>query len=222
MPMHAIRPRASSPQAGFTILEMMVAGTLSLMLSLVLFEIVAQSQHMADIMIMQSNLNGQARELFEMLGDGGVKTAGNPQTEADRVKGYHSRSSDEEPTTMDNSELDRLNDTADATTFRLRLGLVAGGQYVKSREAPSTTITCRAADSPLDTCDGTEDETVDGYVDTFNVNNTTTRSLHARLPEITFTLIDPPRVPKNTEDDRYIKREYSESYWTVFHMNVGP
>ena len=224
LPFSSHRWLSKSQQAGFTLMEMMVAGTLALILSLVLFKVIIQSQQMAEQMLMQSNLNSHAREVFELLGDGGVRTAddANGADYADQILGYHGRSTDPEddaPTAVGRT------DSAGDASFRLRLGPEAGNILRTSASQPTFIITCADDDDRLKTCNSdTDTYTVDGYVDEFYSDNATTRSLlvgaQRRLPELTFTVIDPYRVPRSTTLRRFTQDEYSESFWTVFYLHV--
>ena len=191
-------------ESGFTLVEIMIASSLGLVLTLVLFEIILQSQRMADVMIMQSNLNSQAREVFELLMDGGVE----PGTSTP-ISGYHGRDSV--------SDMTRVG-------FLLRLGSTVD-KYIWTRETrPPFDVTCTSDSDPIETC-GTNyptvtTYTVDGYIDAFGSDDTT-RTIDNRTSEVTFTIIDPQHVPRDNTASRFIKSEYSANYWTVFSTNTG-
>jgi hypothetical protein len=195
-------------QSGFTAVEMMIAGTLTLLLSVALFKIILITQHMSQLMITQTTINSEARAVFDLLGEGGIKAGGSNNVSDDRIPGYHGRESDP--------------DTAsDLTLTDFRLQLVTGANSLLTREALSKSITCSGNDDRVLSCDATESETIEGYVDAFTTS--TSRNVATnRTTEITFTIIDPNRVPGDDQDINYIQNEYSSSFWTVMTHIIDP
>ncbi len=196
--------------SGFTLVEVMIAGSLGTVLALVLFQILMQAQHMADVMIMQSTLNSQAREVFELLMDG----RGNTQ-----LTGYHGRNADP---FVGEINLSRQNDARNALTFRLGLG-PAGGTAIRTRETIPFNVTCSGVGTPVKTCAANNQIlNVDGYIDEFGSKDafySNPPDPSYRTSEVTFTIIDPQQIPHSTGDSRFIQSEYSSSYWTVFSLN---
>ncbi|MBF0145955.1 MAG: hypothetical protein HQL84_08580 [Magnetococcales bacterium] len=193
----------------------MIAGSLGTVLSLVLFEILLQAQYMADSMIMQSTLNSQAREVFDLLMDGGVKAGGSSTVGTDRVPGVHGRN------LIDDSVLSRVSGIT--TTFRIRLGPESDPTIPKimtSEILPTFTVSCSAPGTPIKTC-GTDwtgkTYTVDGFVDYFKFENFASGGL-VKTYNVSLTLIDSYRVPRSTNSQRFSQMEYSTSFWTALTL----
>ncbi len=196
-----IKTRRSSAESGFTLIEILVAGTLTMLLSVALFELFLQAQHMADVMITRVTLTGQAREMFELLADGGLTT------DSERVDGFHGRKEVKES-------------TYDLTNGRLSLN--SGDASLQSPEL-SLSLTCEDIDLPILRCDAADEVLqIDGYFDYEDTNDfiNNSRSVSSRTPEVSFTLIDAFKVPRANYKTRFIREEYSESFWTVFSLNV--
>ncbi|MBF0180577.1 MAG: hypothetical protein HQM03_11195 [Magnetococcales bacterium] len=188
--------RSLSRRGGYTIMELMVALTLTLLLSAVLFKIILLSQHMADIMITQTTQNAEARLLFDMLKDG---------REGGALNGYPGNHKDTASTAI----WSRSN-------LRLCLGSTTA---VCSRAIQPVTITCASANDRLASCTGSGTTvTMDGYVDAASAS--TQRNVENRTSEVTFTIIDPYRVPVDGVEAQFIRNEYSTSYWTLFNRYV--
>ncbi|MBF0459898.1 MAG: hypothetical protein HQL87_00730 [Magnetococcales bacterium] len=210
--------------SGFTLVEIMIAGSLGTVLCLILFQILMQAQHMADVMIMQSTLNSQAREVFELLMDGGVNVqAGVPNP----IPGYHDSSSDPFPNLL---SLPLNADAAPTRKFQLRLGLaapagvacVADDAAICTRETlPTFGITCTDQNTPVKACvtnwPAQTTYTVDGYIDIFH--STSPSAGITNTSEVAFTIIDPQQVPRPGVNPLFTQAEYSASYWTAFSLN---
>ncbi|MEO5369652.1 MAG: prepilin-type N-terminal cleavage/methylation domain-containing protein [Magnetococcus sp. DMHC-1] len=201
----------SKHQAGFTLPELMMVGSLSLLLMLALFQIVSDAQHMSEIINGRITLNQTAREIFDMLMDGGVRAEGADAVEADRIEGYHGRHDD--PFAIAAPQLTR-------PAFRLRFARAvpaADADSLFSRSYPALAIGCTAAQSPLSSCIGVANLNVDGYIDNFASNGI--RTVNGNR-ELTFTVINPPHVPRANGAGRFTAQEYSDTFWTVFTLNV--
>lgn len=198
-------PCISSRQTGFTIIELMIAGTLTLLLSLTLLKILLLSQHMADIMITQTTLNAEARAVFELLGEGGIKANGDPGLSSDRIPGYHGRRTDPFSTTLTHSN------------FQLHLGTLS-----TQAATPAEIINCKGANDRVQSCTASSTTvTLGGAVDTFqSISNVRTLTANPSTTEVQFTIINPYRVPKDTQTPQFTQDEYSSTFWTIFNRNV--
>lgn len=65
------QPSGHSRQAGLTLVELMVAMTLSTILAVVVFQMLMQAQAMAELMIQRVRFNQEARQLFDLAANGG-------------------------------------------------------------------------------------------------------------------------------------------------------
>ena len=200
--------RPGRSQAGFTLIELMTAATLTLLLSLALFQIVAQSQHMAEVMITRIRLNGEAREQFRLLADGGLLDVAGDLTP---VPGYHGRNAS--PWS-----------TADLTRVGYRLVLTDAGNSLRSRATSNFSVTCTAAGAPLPDCLGAEVRNpVSGGAGAGLAEDASRSVAVNRTPEVTFTVIDPDRVPRGAATPRFQPEEYTETFWTILTLRVdGP
>ncbi|CAK0773419.1 hypothetical protein CCP3SC1_60054 [Gammaproteobacteria bacterium] len=82
-------------EQGFTLIEVLVASSLAIGLSIVIMTLAIQAQQMATVMISKSQLNAEARLIFDMLGTGktvdgsgttGIETVGIID-DSDRIPG---------------------------------------------------------------------------------------------------------------------------------------
>lgn len=194
-------------QSGFSLVELLVASTLFLILSLAIFQIVIHAEYMSASMITQVKQNSQARELFEILADGGVVAGGSPTDATQRIAGYHSYKINPWE-----SELKLINRI-------INLEHPTQPSTIKTSSYPQTfTITCTEAEKPIKHClNYGSKEIIDGYID--SIKTSSERSLDSRTVEVVFTIIDPYKVPLDDREARYIQEEYSEPYWTIFTLN---
>lgn len=181
-----------------------MAGTLFLMLSLAVLQIIVHSEKMTEMMISQITQNSQARETFKFLWEGSKD-----------YPGYQNR--DVNPYKIDG--------TGDVSRQDFRLRWVV--DTVKTTKTSAFNVTCLASGSPVISCTTAGDVvSVDGYIDQFG-SQTTNRSVtdttpNNRTAEITFTVIDPQKVPHDGRKSQFTQDEYSETFWTIFTFNVDP
>lgn len=130
-------------QRGFTIIELLVATTTGLLLTIGVMTIMYQSAGMADIMRGQIVMNQQAREMFRILTDGGMGAAG-------AVAGL--RGSKEGST------------VGVVGASQYRMSLTDGANTVLSSQLAPRQVTCTAAGEPLSDCISNEVKSVTGYL----------------------------------------------------------
>ena len=238
------RPVGSNKQRGFTLIELMVAGALSLMLSLVLFQVLIEAARMAETMVTRVVLNQAARETFELLAFGGKHDfAGDGVGSGDRIPGYHGRSDDPVTTGATKHGTGTVTQNTDHRLFLSQATFPAAAafnlcQFPATTEPLLSTATvgcvafaCSASgavnlsqNSAL--CeDGSDTVYVDGFVENFASSDdrefTHTTPNRDLTREITFVLRDPSRMPLFKETG-YTSDEQRQSYWTVFSMQVDP
>lgn len=131
-------------QRGFTIIELLVATTTGLLLTIGVMTIMYQSAGMADVMRGQIVMNQQAREMFRILTDGGMGAAG-------AVAGLRGRK--EGSTTVG---------VVGASQYRM--SLTDGANTVLSSQLAPRQVTCTAAGEPLSDCISNEVKSVTGYL----------------------------------------------------------
>ncbi|MBF0195745.1 MAG: prepilin-type N-terminal cleavage/methylation domain-containing protein [Magnetococcales bacterium] len=193
---------SKSRESGFTIIELLVAGTLFLLLSLALLQIMLHGEKITETMISQTIKNSQARELFDLLAFG-----------VSDASGYHGSENTDPILVVTNPD---VATSQFPTNLRLKLG--SSDYETQSLGNTEFEINCTSVNDRLKSCDSIgKVVNVGGYIDSFNQNSV--RQVNARTFEIDFTIIDPHMVPRDDKEALYTKSEYSESYWTIFTMN---
>ena len=185
--MARIRPLMSGQSnRGFTLIELMIALTIGLLLMTSMFGIMYQSSFMADAMQGQIKISSEAREAFRMIYEGGLDLT-SPAADK-RVPGTPGK------------YIDTVNADVTYDTSVGRLVINEGSSALSSREISSFTVTCAAADVPIDACVGTETRTITGMFATEPIFITGQSSAGAgsntddkrfRYSSFQFDLIDP-------------------------------
>lgn len=185
--------------AGFTIIELMIAGILFLLCSLALFELLDQTYQMTREAMVRVTLNSEARNLFHTLADGG-------KANTEWVPGYrgHQRDPWNHELTVSDHRWQLQNADGDATLF--------GRSYPDAFE-----LDCQGENTPLQSCLDTESHTIAGYVDKLFPQSV--RSVGNRTAEVSFTVMEPEQVFITMEKKRP-RRDYSETFWTVFTLGT--
>ena len=133
-------------QAGFTLIELMLASTLGLILLVAALGILYDSADIADVLRSRANLNAAARESFDLLLDGGISGT----REIFGLRGLHAAPAATELQVPGGQRGRLLNNGA---TVALE----------GPRTAPAT-IACIAAGDPIPACTGAGAMTVQGYL----------------------------------------------------------
>jgi prepilin-type N-terminal cleavage/methylation domain-containing protein len=221
---------------GFTLLELMVASVLGLILLLTAMTMLFQALRLSDLQEVKPTLNHQAREMFDMLGDGGYVSGTfvpgmrgrlAPDTIEDDNTGGDAPASS--PYGSGDVELA----VSDASAHRLVLFPGAtnqGGQAkLRSSKIHDLSIACNGADDPVPACNSTADATIDGYLyedpvfyidgDEFSNSdrsvNDDRRNIANRTIEVTITVIQPYLIGRNALQ----VDEITETYRTIFTRN---
>lgn len=197
-------------QAGFTLIELMLASTLGLILLIAALGILYDSANIADVLRSRGELNAAARESFDLLLDGGV--SGTQDI-------FGLRGLDATPVSGDFA-------VPAATALQVAAGnrvrLLTNGAAV-ALEGPRTTaatITCIAADDPIPACPGAGPLAVEGYlggVPVLNVSRSITDGGGAnRTQELELTLFN-PYLLRRTD---VATQQSIEVYRTIFTLNL--
>lgn len=164
-------PRES--QGGFTLIELMVAGTLTLLLMVVIGGTVLDSLRFADALLTRTSLNREARQIHDMLALGGQPPA--DQDVANYVAGVRGRHNN--ATTPDNPTATSLfPNFTDTGQPQYRLGLQVGNTPIDTPAAdpPNTLfssrvqardVTCTDDDVPVSGCTVGATRTLHGRVE---------------------------------------------------------
>ena len=206
-------------ELGFTLIELMIASVLALILLLTTTTILLQTVEFAERQRLRPVLNDKAREIFDLLGDGGCCDAINSPPEP--LLGMRDRSTFSQG---------RASDLRNA--YRLQLDNPSNGApaTVIGPEISQLSINCRANGDPVQDCVGTGTQTVRGYlardprlyVDTDSGNATSDRSLDDaergttnRTIEVEILLVQPHQANRT----RFRSDQVRESYRSIFTLN---
>ena len=133
---------------GFTLIELMIALTIGLLLMTSMFGIMYQSIFMGEAMQGQIKISSEAREAFRMIYEGGLDLT---SVAADkRVPGTPGK------------YIDTVNADVTYDISVGRLVINEGSSALSSREISSFTVTCTAADVPIDACTGAGTKSITG------------------------------------------------------------
>ena len=138
-------------QAGFTLIEVMIAGTLSLMVLLPAYAMLNRTYRFADVIQSRFQQNAQARQVLELLGDGSAQfgTQANARGFA-MVEGLRSRPAIPPGWVLRQASQFSMTDSN---------GLVVTGDQVTP-----LSVQCNGAGVPIPDCTGAEARTVQGWL----------------------------------------------------------
>ncbi len=192
-------------QAGFTLIELMLASTLGLILLIAALGILYDSVNIADVLRSKVSLNTAARESFDLLLDGGISGT----QEIFGLRG------------LDATAVPLTSELQVPDGFRVRL--LTNGAAV-ALEGPRTTprnITCIAAGDPIPACGGAGALAVEGYLGGEPVLNDVPRSItddgdDPRTRELELTLFNPYLLGRAD----VTAQQAIEVYRTIFTLNL--
>ena len=214
-------------ELGFTLIELLISSTLALVLMLTTTTILFQALEFADRQRLRPVLNDKAREIFDLLGDGGCcDTATSPQ---ERLRGMRDRG------VFSAGQASKLRGLADeGNNARLQLDHVndsSSGSFIPiGPETSNVTINCRGEDNPLQGCSSSNSTiTVRGFLaqdlrmfKNGEISDAKDRSIdddergqENRTIEVEFMLIHPHQANRT----RFSSDEIRESYRTIFTFN---
>ena len=185
--------------AGFTLVEVMVAGTMAVLLALPAYALLAATYRFADRVQSRFHQNEQARQVLSLLGDGSAQYGPVANTRGYRgVEGLRSR-------------------PAIPTAWPLR----SAGQFVMSDSnnlsisgdaLPSLQIQCSAAAVPIPDCQGTETRTMTGWLG----SDPTLAAASPQTVGVNISVVDPYRAQRMVKAPASV----AEGYRTIFSLNV--
>ena len=211
-------------ELGYTLIELLIASVLALVLMLTTTTILFQALEFADRQRLRPALNDKAREIFELLGDGGCCDEFPNSDTHGRLLGMRDRFSfDREASSLGGVLNDYRLQLDDPIDFNI---LTVIGPRISR-----VTIECRGDDDPIQGCGVLGNtRTVRGYlardprlyVNTDSSGNTSDRSVDDdergitnRTIETEFMLIQPYQANRA----RFRSDEVRESYRTIFTFN---
>lgn len=189
----------SANDAGFTLVEVMVAGTMAVLLALPAYALLAATYRFADKVQSRFHQNEQARQVLSLLGDGSAQSGLTANARGYRmVEGLRSR-------------------PAIPSSWPLR----TAGQFVMTDSnslsisgdaVPNLQIQCVAAGIPIPDCKGTGTLTIAGWVG----SDPTLAAASPQTVGVGVSIIDPYRAQRMAKTPS----STAESYRTIFGLNV--
>ena len=210
--------RTSRGDDGFTVVEVLVAGTLGLGLALPAFALLNGTYRVATLMNSRFARDAEARQALTLLGEGSSSfgTVKNPRGFT-MVEGLRSHASVPSPYTLTSNGQFVMSDLSSVGVFGI-IGATGSGPTLSGDSVPSTTITCTAAGVPMPTCSYAGAQvTTQGWMgaaptlQTFGLFTPGTRTVAVEV-----TVSDPLQAtrPGRTAAD------VSDTYRTLFNLNV--
>ena len=187
--------------AGFALPEVLIAGLLSLCLALPAFALLRRTYDVADLMQSRFRLNGQARQAFALLADGGAAdTPGplNPRGFPD-VEGLRSRAAAPAGSTLRAAS---------------RLVLPDGALVLSGDAIAGLAVSCTAPGQPIPDCTGAGAVTVRGWLGRTPVLTRTPAAAPGRTTAVGLVLTDPFRAQRRRT------AVIDEQYRTIFTLGV--
>lgn len=179
-------------ESGFTLVEVMVAGMLTMLLAIPAFMLLQHANEFAAATRSRFALNAEARQVWTSLGSGSANLSGiTNQTDGyglPYVRGMRSLQSAPVGSSLRSSGKFVLSDAPLS---------IAGDSF------PSQTVTCTALATPIPDCISTESRSIQGWL-----GSDPTLSVSGSAANVVLTLTDPfqaqrPNVPARTATERY-------------------
>jgi type II secretory pathway component PulJ len=195
---------STNKEAGFTLIEVMIAGTLSLLVLLPGYAMLKNTYRFADVVQSRFQQNAQARQVIELLGDGSAQfgVVANARGFA-MVEGLRSRSAIPTGWTLRQSGQFTMTDSNN---------LVVSGDLV-----PSLTVQCSSAGVPIPDCTGAETRTVQGWLG----RDPTLVTSSGQTVGVGISITDPFRAQRLAKPSSSGPvGAATENYRTMFGLNV--
>ena len=185
--------------AGFTLVEVMVAGTMTVLMALPAYSLLATTYRFADKVQSRFRQNEEARQVLTVLGDGSVLFGTQANARGfPMVEGLRSRAAAPAGATLRSASALVLTDS--------------NGLSITGDSVPPLQIPCSSAVTPIPDCRGTETLTVQGWLG----SNPTVAAASSQTVGIGVTIIDPYRALRLGT----APATAAESYRNIFTLNV--
>ncbi|MGI4797091.1 MAG: prepilin-type N-terminal cleavage/methylation domain-containing protein [Janthinobacterium lividum] len=197
-----------SDEAGFTLVEVLIAATLASLLALPAMSMLRGTYGFVDGMQSRFRLNEQARQITALLGDGSAILSNAGLFTGSRglamVEGLRSRSVT--PSLTPSDAPPSGSQLFSSSQFVLPDGFLT----LPGDTFQPVTITCTGPTVPVPACGGTETRTVQGWLGV-----APTLSTSGQVAAVGLTLTDPFRAQRAINSS-----SATETYRTMFNLNV--
>lgn len=184
-------------QAGFTLMEVMMAGTASMLILLAATAILMRGYRWYDEVQNQLVLNQHARETFDILANG-ARSTNNGNDGIPYLYGLRGR---------------QAAPTGASLRSNYSLQYASNGLTVTPDRFAAMTVTCTGTAKPLPDCAAAQTKTVTGWMGNDVGISYTEGNVDGRTINITITITDPVQA------QRAENITASETYRTTFTMN---
>ena len=206
-------------QRGFTLPEVMIAGTLTLLLALPAMALLRTTYRLADQLQSRFAANAQAREVFTVLADGGsvassaeVAASGAPAS----ARGFALVESVRSHSSLPSCSTGLLQSTQGACLRNLyQLVFTDGALSLQGDLLAPISVTCTAAKVPIPACTGTETRSVQGWLGADPVITTASQASPLSTVDVNVTITNPFYATRAS-----LAAAASEQYRTMFTLGV--
>ena len=194
---------AATGEDGFTLVEVLVAGTLGLCLVLPAYALLNGSYRTAMLIDSRFARDAEARQVLGLLGEGTASfgTLSNARGFT-MVEGIRSRSALPSTWTLSSNGQFVMSDTATGST---------AAPSISGDSVPQTTVRCTATGIPLPACSGTGTVVTQGWMGASPVLLQTGRTV-----AVDITVSDPFQAARPQQTAAGV----SDTYRTLFNLNV--
>lgn len=192
-------PSRDAADAGFTLAEVMIAGTLGLLLVLPAAEMLSRTYRVVTAIQSRARQSQEARQVFALLGDGTTVQPGLPENPRKfrMVEGVRSRQALPQPWTL----------RSDTGQFVMNDGNVS----VAGNTVARVSVTCRGTAVPVPACTGTETRDLQGWL-----GAAPQVAQNGKLVSVIIDVTDPFQVRRNKPDTARV----TETFRARFTANV--
>ena len=186
-------------QAGFTLLEVMIASVASMAVLMPAMVFMLHSYDWYASVESELMLNRKARQVFDLIGNG-ARSSTNGNDGTPNLYGFHGRHSAPSVTSL-------------RTDYQLQYR--SNNLTISGDALPSQTITCTASGAPMPDCSSSgQSKTVTGWIGNAFTLNTSTRNIAGRTVELTVTITDPFQAQRAQDPTTA-----TQTYRTILTLN---
>lgn len=201
-------PSKNAREAGFTLVEVMIAGTLIMLLALPAISMLRSTYGFVDAMQSRFRLNAEARQVVMLLGDGSATLSNAGTSVGSRglplVEGLHGRS------VVSGLSPSDAAPAGSQLSSSYQFVLPDGGLSLFGDGFTAISVVCTGPAKPMPDCTGAETRTIQGWL-----GSAPTITMSGQLAAVGLTMTDPFRAQRAINPS-----SATETYRTMFNLNV--